>query len=79
MDPTCAICMPCFLASNHKGKDFNLQNLKYLNTTIIDHDYTIHPSGGGVCDCGDPQAWRAEGFCTKVINSHIFLLFMNFH
>jgi hypothetical protein len=29
------------------------------------HDYTIHPSGGGVCDCGDPQAWRPSGFCTK--------------
>ena len=51
MDPTCAICMPCFKASDHKG-----------------HDYTMHESSGGVCDCGDPQAWRAEGFCTKVTN-----------
>lgn len=60
MDPTCAICMPCFLASDHKGKKNGGKVLIF-----IEHDYTIHPSGGGVCDCGDPQAWRQEGFCTK--------------
>lgn len=46
MDPTCAICMNCFLAGNHQG-----------------HDYNIHKASGGVCDCGDPQAWNPNGFC----------------
>lgn len=22
-------------------------------------------AGGGCCDCGDPEAWSEEGFCTK--------------
>jgi hypothetical protein len=22
-------------------------------------------SGGGCCDCGDPEAWKESGFCTK--------------
>jgi len=48
LDPTCAICMPCFQAGNHEG-----------------HDYNIHESSGGMCDCGDPQAWATEGFCSK--------------
>lgn len=29
------------------------------------HDYKIHRSGGGVCDCGDPEAWSVAGFCSK--------------
>eukprot|EP01116_Phalansterium_solitarium_P009147 TRINITY_DN2317_c0_g2_i2.p1 TRINITY_DN2317_c0_g2~~TRINITY_DN2317_c0_g2_i2.p1 ORF type:complete len:421 (+),score=88.82 TRINITY_DN2317_c0_g2_i2:50-1312(+) len=47
-DPTCAICMPCFLESDHAG-----------------HDYKMHRSSGGVCDCGDAQAWKPTGFCCK--------------
>ncbi|PRP81502.1 E3 ubiquitin-protein ligase UBR3-like [Planoprotostelium fungivorum] len=48
LDPTCAICMPCFQNGNHEG-----------------HDYNIHSSSGGMCDCGDPQAWQTSGFCSK--------------
>jgi len=50
MDPTSAICMSCFLNSNDAHKD---------------HNYTIHKTGGGVCDCGEPQAWKTSGFCTR--------------
>jgi hypothetical protein len=46
LDPTCAVCVSCFLAGNHK-----------------DHDYQMIRTGGGCCDCGDPSAWRREGFC----------------
>lgn len=28
-----------------------------------DHDYQMIRTGGGCCDCGDPTAWRREGFC----------------
>lgn len=27
------------------------------------HNYRLHKSGGGVCDCGDPMAWDPNGFC----------------
>jgi Putative zinc finger in N-recognin (UBR box) len=29
------------------------------------HDYRIHGSLGGMCDCGDPEAWDPKGFCAK--------------
>ena len=28
------------------------------------HDYRTLHSGGGMCDCGDPTAWKAAGFCS---------------
>ncbi|CAI5471154.1 unnamed protein product [Closterium sp. Yama58-4] len=47
-DPTCAICVPCFLDGDHEG-----------------HDYAMIKTGGGCCDCGDPTAWKRQGFCKK--------------
>ncbi|CUG94394.1 ubiquitin ligase, putative [Bodo saltans] len=29
------------------------------------HEYRMIKSGGGMCDCGDPTAWKKEGFCAK--------------
>lgn len=29
------------------------------------HDFRMIRSGGGMCDCGDPTAWKQEGFCAK--------------
>lgn len=29
------------------------------------HDYAMVRTGGGCCDCGDPQAWQREGFCSR--------------
>lgn len=29
------------------------------------HDYSIIRTGGGCCDCGDGQAWRISGFCSR--------------
>ncbi|KAK3255956.1 hypothetical protein CYMTET_34888 [Cymbomonas tetramitiformis] len=46
MDPTCAICMQCFINGDHEG-----------------HDYAVIHVAGGCCDCGDPTAWKEEGFC----------------
>nr|XP_024380592.1 E3 ubiquitin-protein ligase PRT6-like isoform X4 [Physcomitrium patens]PNR51519.1 hypothetical protein PHYPA_010706 [Physcomitrium patens] len=43
-----AICVSCFLKGDHK-----------------DHDYVMyHSESGGCCDCGDPEAWLPEGFCS---------------
>ncbi|GJD10461.1 E3 ubiquitin-protein ligase UBR3 [Galdieria sulphuraria] len=34
------------------------------------HDFSIIRTGGGVCDCGDPQAWKPFGFCQKHGGAH---------
>ena len=46
-DSTCVLCDKCFHASDHEG-----------------HEVFFHrTSPGGCCDCGDVEAWRAEGCC----------------
>jgi hypothetical protein len=46
-DSTCVLCDKCFHASNHEG-----------------HEVFFHrTTPGGCCDCGDVEAWRAEGCC----------------
>ena len=49
-DPTCALCHDCFSDSNHDGHD-----VAFFHAT----------EDGGCCDCGDPDAWNPNGFCTK--------------
>lgn len=29
------------------------------------HDYAMIRTGGGCCDCGDVQAWKSNGFCSR--------------
>ncbi|RLN14052.1 hypothetical protein BBJ28_00012263 [Nothophytophthora sp. Chile5] len=46
-DETCVLCLKCFQNGDHEG-----------------HDVFFHrTSPGGVCDCGDSEAWAPEGFC----------------
>ncbi|KAI9909055.1 hypothetical protein PsorP6_014486 [Peronosclerospora sorghi] len=46
-DETCVLCLKCFQNGNHEG-----------------HEVFFHrTSPGGVCDCGDSEAWAPEGFC----------------
>ncbi|KAG0562955.1 hypothetical protein KC19_9G186000 [Ceratodon purpureus] len=43
-----AICVGCFLKGEHRQ-----------------HDYVMyHSESGGCCDCGDPEAWQENGFCS---------------
>ena len=49
VDSTCVFCAKCFKASDHKG-----HSVKYMPS-----------GGGGICDCGDPEAWDPEHFCDK--------------
>ncbi|XP_077479848.1 E3 ubiquitin-protein ligase UBR2 isoform X1 [Stigmatopora argus] len=48
-DPTCVLCMQCFLGSDHKDH-------RYRMTTS---------GGGGFCDCGDTEAWKKGPYCQK--------------
>ena len=48
-DATCVICEECFNNSNHVG-----HRVRYHRT-----------SAGGICDCGDAEAWKPEGFCDQ--------------
>ena len=48
-DNTCVLCDACFRLSNHEG-----------------HEVFFHRAApGGCCDCGDPEAWVAEGCCAR--------------
>uniref|UniRef100_A0A7N4PAU8 E3 ubiquitin-protein ligase n=1 Tax=Sarcophilus harrisii TaxID=9305 RepID=A0A7N4PAU8_SARHA len=49
VDPTCVLCMECFLGSIHREH-------RYRMTTS---------GGGGFCDCGDTEAWKEGPYCTK--------------
>ena len=43
------LCDACFRLSNHEG-----------------HEVFFHRAApGGCCDCGDPEAWVAEGCCAR--------------
>ncbi|RLN98373.1 hypothetical protein BBJ28_00019931, partial [Nothophytophthora sp. Chile5] len=43
------MCLACFDPDEHEGHDFRVYRC----------------SSGGCCDCGDPLAWKPEGFCKK--------------
>ena len=47
MSPCSAICHECFEKGPHRNHNF----LMYRSVA------------GGCCDCGDPGAWKASGFC----------------
>ncbi|TMW57161.1 hypothetical protein Poli38472_003086 [Pythium oligandrum] len=48
VDETCVMCNDCFIASDHDGHEV----------------FFYYTHSGGCCDCGDPEAWAPEGFCT---------------
>lgn len=37
----------------------------FLNSDHTGHDFWMFSSGGGCCDCGDVEAWKPSGFCTR--------------
>lgn len=48
IDATCVLCKSCFKRSIHAT-----------------HEYKMHSSnGGGCCDCGDEEAWKAGASCS---------------
>ncbi|KAK9491525.1 hypothetical protein V1508DRAFT_357779 [Lipomyces doorenjongii] len=49
LDDTCVLCWRCYNASDHIGHT--------VTVSISQKD------GGGVCDCGDPEAWLRDVNC----------------
>jgi len=47
MDPTCVLCVHCFKNSEHGSHRYKMST----------------SSGGGYCDCGDPEAWKDSAYC----------------
>ncbi|CBH18307.1 ubiquitin ligase, putative [Trypanosoma brucei gambiense DAL972] len=49
-DCSCVMCSDCFKSS-----------------PCINHNYVVRQCliGGGMCDCGDPSAWKTASFCTR--------------
>lgn len=54
-DETCALCSHCFDASVHLGHK--------VHVTVCQRE------NGGVCDCGDPEAWLKEFPCRSSSNT----------
>jgi E3 ubiquitin-protein ligase UBR1 len=48
LDDTCVMCVDCFSAEAHAGHDIQ---------------FSVGTSGGGCCDCGDPEAWKRDICC----------------
>ena len=55
-DETCALCSHCFQAEQHQGH--------------IVHINICQRENGGVCDCGDPEAWVGHFACKYALNDH---------
>lgn len=51
-DETCALCSHCFVPENHKDHKVHINVCQREN--------------GGVCDCGDPEAWVKKYECPWV-------------
>lgn len=54
-DDTCALCSHCFQPENHVGHNI--------------HIFICQRENGGVCDCGDPEAWVSEFSCPHAGNT----------
>ncbi|KAG5418946.1 hypothetical protein I9W82_003664 [Candida metapsilosis] len=50
-DQSCALCSHCYQPSEHEDHEIAIQ------ICIRDN--------GGVCDCGDPEAWKASSTCVN--------------
>ncbi|KAI5965756.1 uncharacterized protein KGF55_001119 [Candida pseudojiufengensis] len=53
-DETCALCSHCYQPSEHDGHDVHIGICLREN--------------GGVCDCGDPEAWVRDFKCPYALN-----------
>lgn len=57
LDETCALCAYCFHQDQHEGH--------VVNVTVCQRE------NGGVCDCGDPEAWVHQFNCRDGINQQL--------
>eukprot|EP00727_Mastigamoeba_balamuthi_P009815 m51a1_g5456 hypothetical protein (1579) ;mRNA; f:224805-229966 len=47
--PSSCVCVECFKGGSHEGHDVTLET-------------SVH---GGSCDCGNDEAWKESGFCSR--------------
>ena len=60
--PNVAICNECFDFSKHESIiKYYTVCAHFIRTFPTDHNYIHYESFGGVCDCGDEEALKAEG------------------
>lgn len=57
LDDTCALCSHCYQPDNHKGHAVHIAICQREN--------------GGVCDCGDPEAWVNEFHCKYAVEDEV--------
>ena len=69
LDPTCVLCVDCFKNSEHGKCRWPTAKSKFLEIIASGFiRYKMSTSvGGGYCDCGDTEAWKAHPFCSKHI------------
>ncbi|VDB86546.1 unnamed protein product [Peniophora sp. CBMAI 1063] len=48
LDDSCVVCSRCFHSTDHTGHNVG---------------FFIAQQAGGACDCGDPEAWKADSAC----------------
>ena len=69
LDPTCVLCVDCFKNSEHGKCRWPTTESKLLEIIASGFiRYKMSTSvGGGYCDCGDTEAWKAHPYCSKHI------------
>lgn len=60
-DDTCALCSHCYQPEFHKGHDVHIAICQREN--------------GGVCDCGDPEAWVNDFHCKYAVEDKEYASF----
>ena len=69
LDPTCVLCVDCFKNSEHGKCRWPTTKRKFPEIIASGFiRYKMSTSvGGGYCDCGDTEAWKAHPYCSKHI------------
>ncbi|XP_023182974.1 E3 ubiquitin-protein ligase UBR2 isoform X2 [Xiphophorus maculatus] len=66
-DPTCVLCMQCFLASAHCHHRYRVSptRTRTIRTRLTGPlcPQMTTSGGGGFCDCGDAEAWKTGPSC----------------
>lgn len=62
-DDTCALCSHCYQPENHEGHAVHIAICQREN--------------GGVCDCGDPEAWVNEFHCKYALDDQDYASLKN--
>ena len=79
LDPTCVLCVDCFKNSEHGKCRWPTTKSKLLEIIASGFiRYKMSTSvGGGYCDCGDTEAWKAHPYCSKhILGTQVEVIFI---